>query len=246
MNEHPHLLFLHIPKTAGISLFYALKKIYGNENTLRYDVLSIENRNKYLSMPHEELYKFRFITGHFTLPVFKSKNISNYKIITVLRDPVDRELSAYFYVKTETKHPLYEKFKNMDLYQYLDHFEKNGIRNFQCWQLCEKPSFEAAKEVIDQDIFLAATNENMIDFYKILQYRMNLPEIEVMHRNKTSFRLSAKELHPDIIQQLRKYTEEDYKLYLYVKNRFREKTLADHQDSIRASASHIPTTEGNR
>lgn len=233
MNDPKRLLFLHIPKTAGISLFYALKKIYGPEYTLRYDILSIENRNKYLSMNHEELHRYNFITGHFTLPVFKSKNIRDYKIITILRDPVDRELSVYFYVKTSPKHPQYEKFKDMDLYQYLDFFEKSGTRNFQCWQLCEKSSFESAKEIIDNQIFLSATNDNLKEFYRVLQHKLDLPEIEVMHKNKTSFRLSAKELHPDIVDRFRKYTEEDYKLYNYVKDNFRNSVMKEHEDIIK-------------
>jgi len=232
MEVNKRLLFVHIPKSAGMSLFKAIKSIYGNENTIRYADGSVENKNKYLAMSKEEVRKYSFITGHLPLPLFLNKPISDYKIVTVVRDPIDRELSAYYYMKTWEKHPRYNELRKMDLYTYIDQLENSGRSNFQCWHLCEQSSFERAKQIIDEKIFLSAPVEYIKEFCKILHLSLQIPEIELKRENITSFRFTAKELHPDIINRLRILTEEDNKLYLYVKEKFEKEVLANYSEMI--------------
>jgi hypothetical protein len=223
MSDDPRILFLHIPKTAGISLFQALSKVMKDKKSLRFADGSDANRQKYTHMTVDEVRQYHLLSGHFPLHFFLKQPIGDYKVITLLRDPIDRELSAYFYMKTWKKHPKHYEISSMNLYQFLDHRKKQGV-NRQCWQICGDMSFEKAKKVVDEQIYLAATVESIQRFCRVLESRLGLPTIELKHENKTAFRLKAEEIHPDIISRFRAQSEEDLKLYQYVKEKFEKET----------------------
>lgn len=219
-TQLPRLLFVHIPKSAGISLYKAFLSVYKQENALRFADITTENKNLYLTMNHEEVRRYPFITGHLTLPFFLSKQIEDYHVITVVRDPVDRELSAYFYIKSWKDHPLHDTVKKMDLYDYCEMLEKQTYKNLQCWFLSEKCFFEPAKEVLDQKVFMAAPLDKLDLFTSALRQKLNLPPFHVTRSNETSFKMGAHELHPDIINRIREASSEDVKLYNYIKHKF--------------------------
>ncbi len=221
----PRLLFVHVPKTGGISLFRALRKIYTEPKTIRFTEGSIEDKNKYLTMTHEEVRNYNFITGHLTLPLFTSKPIEDYLVMTVVREPIDREISAYFYIKSWKEHPLHNKVKPLDLFQYLDMLDSQKMRNPQCWFLSEDWTFEAARKIIDKKVHLSAPIEYLNEFCAALFQKHNIPEFELTMANKTSFRVGIHELHPDIIHRLEDMLQDDIKIYNYIKQNFEEKIL---------------------
>lgn len=225
MTESQRILFVHIPKSAGISLYRAFAKIFGEDKSIRFADGSEENKNKYLTMTKEEVRNYRLISGHFPLPFFLNKPINDYKIITVVRNPIDRELSAYYYMKTWAQHPRHNVVQKMNLYEYADSRENQSRRNLQCWHIANKGSFEEAKKILEEKVFLSAPLEYIKPFCKTLQSRLNLPEINLAYENVTSFRFSANELHPEIIKRFEKLTEEDFLLYKYVKEKFEQEVL---------------------
>jgi hypothetical protein len=84
------LIFLHVPKSAGTSL----RKVLGD----------ISPPNKYYNCDTPLLHPggFEVIAGHFTWR--QVCTFCGFKVITVLRDPVDAELSFLNWVDTQLKH----------------------------------------------------------------------------------------------------------------------------------------------
>src|SRR5689334_3860927 len=119
MTQEPRILFVHIPKTGGISLFSSIASAVGEGRAIRFADASKENREKFLAMSNEEVRRYRLVSGHFPLAIYLKKDLRDYQVITVLRNAVDRELSAYYYMKGWKAHPRHEQIGKMDLLQYV-------------------------------------------------------------------------------------------------------------------------------
>ncbi len=227
MANNDKILFVHIPKTAGISIYNALAEaVGGHDRAIRFPRNSEEEREKYLSMTRTEVRSYNLLSGHFPLPFFLRQPISDYKAVTVFRNPVDRELSAYFYIKTDPDHPLNtEWFRSLNLYQYIEHRQEKGNANPQCLFMCGERSFEKARKAVDEQLFLTAPLDYVKDFLEVLAKRLEIPINPPERANKTSFRLTVDEIHPDIKAGFESLTREDQKLYEYVKEKFEKEFL---------------------
>lgn len=84
------LLFDHIPKTAGTAIVSALSGLLGEEVSLQ----------SYLSSHHDAVagHNRRFAAGHLWFAAGESLR-SDWYYATILRDPVDRFLSQYYFNK---------------------------------------------------------------------------------------------------------------------------------------------------
>ena len=100
-NKELSLIFLHIPKTAGTSFVGTLRNIYGKRHVTRIDmpIGKVEN-SKHLDIPAKIPRKSKVVHGHFRYADLKNyyKLENEIKIITWLRDPVERVISNYFYL----------------------------------------------------------------------------------------------------------------------------------------------------
>ena len=223
--EETRILFVHIPKTAGISLFNALSSALGPERSLRYPEISKENRQKYLAMSAEQVRSYRLLSGHFPLDFYLKQPVSDYQVITVLRDAVDRELSAYFYVRNWKGHPRHATLGQMDLYQFVEHRAKQQHSNWQCAILSGSGTFDEARKAIARHRILAAPVDYLGDFCKLLERRFGLGPLHPGRENVTGSRLGVDEVPPEIKSRLRELTAEDQRLYQYVKQKFEQEVL---------------------
>lgn len=89
------LLFLHIPKVGGRTVAEFLSSIAISANLLQY---KLYNGSPFLLIPELLQPNHTFIAGHFTTRLFElNPAMEQCYTLTVLRDPVDRAISAFFY-----------------------------------------------------------------------------------------------------------------------------------------------------
>lgn len=96
------LVSLHIPKTAGTSFRNILKGVYGRRSVARLDITKdVVKLNEKRYSGHTLKSGIKVVHGHFKYDAIFSKLAieRSIPIITWLRNPVERVVSNYFYLR---------------------------------------------------------------------------------------------------------------------------------------------------
>src|SRR5258707_15443325 len=91
------LIFLHIPKTAGMTLYEIISHQFPRESI--YWVAGHRNREdiqQFMEMPEDQRQQYRCMMGH-TIFGIHDYFIQPVEYLTILREPVDRIISHYYY-----------------------------------------------------------------------------------------------------------------------------------------------------
>jgi hypothetical protein len=101
------VIFLHIPRTAGTTLHNIIERHYPSEVVYSFGSDAHASARELESMPLAQRSKIRMLKGHLPYGVHDLlSGPSTY--FTLLRDPVERAISLYYYVKRVSQHPLHE------------------------------------------------------------------------------------------------------------------------------------------
>ncbi|MFT5112817.1 MAG: hypothetical protein ACI8P9_002145 [Parasphingorhabdus sp.] len=112
------VIFLHIPKTAGTTLRsvlvsrYSRSSVYTIGNDINRDIESLRD------LSEVEKQKILLLQGHMTFGLHEYL-AHGARYITVLRDPVERVLSEYRFLKTNQRHPFHSRVVKMSLSDFL-------------------------------------------------------------------------------------------------------------------------------
>ena len=104
-KDAPPTFFFHIPKCAGTSVWETLYHVYGARNV--FIVNSARRRTQFVAMPLETRLAYSAVGGHGPLGYFHEHlgDMGRYHKIVTLRDPIDRSLSEYNYIRAQRAHP---------------------------------------------------------------------------------------------------------------------------------------------
>lgn len=92
----PSLLSIHIPKTAGQTFRYFLEQAYGKGQVLHVNQGWLSRNKTTISALHPDRYKV--LHGHLPYRHYLTPyNLSGVRVVTFLRDPVERVLSNFHY-----------------------------------------------------------------------------------------------------------------------------------------------------
>ncbi|MDM5453433.1 sulfotransferase family 2 domain-containing protein [Peribacillus simplex] len=208
MSEELLDIFMHVPKTGGTTLSEILRKQYEVNEIFDHD--SYEYKIKKVDqLEEEEKKKIKAVAGHYYYGIHQHfSKPSNY--FTMLRDPVDRVISLYFFLKNQ---PGYERVREMTLEEFV--LRDPEAQNLQTMLVSGDPDYpdiKKAKENLKTFSVVGVTelfNETLFCLKK--EYAWG--DIHYIRKNITKNRLAKEEVPSDIINLIKKYNAMDMELY---------------------------------
>lgn len=211
-------IFMHIPKTGGTTLNSIFRKQYRANEIFDHD--SYEGKEiKIDELSVKEKEKIRAVTGHYFYGIHQSFS-KPFNYFTMLRDPVDRVISSYFFLQN---YPGYERVKNMTLEEFvLKEAEAQNLQTLMVSGQYENPNINYAMENLKTFTIVGVTelfNETLF----LLKNAYGWENIHYSKENITKNRLAKEEIPSTVINIIKEYNALDIQLYNYAKQLCYEK-----------------------
>jgi Sulfotransferase family len=223
------LIFLHIPKSAGTTVNRLIEGEYPLFQMFSVDpVFSRWSCRHLWSLPPERLKRFRIFKGHmlFGLHEILPQPASYF---AVFRDPIDRVISAFYFMRHYVLHPNYWKFRRLNW--ELEDFVRNSPRdNVQTKMVagapyeepCTPAIFENAKRNLCTHFSVIGLSERFEESLALMKLRYGWKLESYSSFNVTRKRPKKRELAPATLDLIAKKNSFDVALYRLASEIFQE------------------------
>ena len=253
------LIFFHIPKAGGTTMEFVLAQSFpGDQHFNAYvgvpdSAISTASRaliaEKYNLLSAEEKRSIRCVFGgHMPMGIHTLFDRPT-RYFTIVRHPVDRVISSFYFIKDKSYAPHYELIKNMTLEQYmdcrigLDPFDHQVRLLSGCeeldgpWGVDGKPvpaaavedrHLQQAKRNIEEHFLTAAPLKafsTLIVFLRRL-YGWSLRSSLYEFQNATARRPQVADLPKATRRRIEDYNQHDMALYEWINVRFADQIRA--------------------
>jgi len=230
------VIFLHVPKTAGTTLNRIIEWQYNPIDIFTMDPYRIRaTPERLMQLPEARRRRLRMVRGHFYYGVHQYlPQESTY--ITMLREPVARFLSAYYFLQRRPLHPMHRKVKS----------ERIGVEDFirltpqrqnlQCSLIagikspgkCEESTLEIAKENLAKSFSIVGLSERFEESLMLIAktFQWEIPFYENRKVAKTRPKVEA-----NAVDMIKEHNRLDLELYEFGKGLFQAK-LAEKQKEV--------------
>ena len=235
------IFFLHIPKTAGTSLYKSLEQKFPLESVLKVDDRDLPyyfNNLRLSDMAHIQFCR-QHASYHYRWNFPKKP-----KIITMLRNPVNRAYSFYKHVCSIKHHKLYNQLaaNSFDPNYFFKELARDQITNLQTrmivgylnqqGSLSPEDLLSIAKIRLNQFTFFGL-QERYSDSMLLLKHIFGWKFLDTRKINVSSKKTQT--INGEIIEYINEVNQLDNKLYLYaakifdsIINEFKHKLETEH------------------
>lgn len=234
-EQERSIIFLHVPKAAGSTLNKIIERQYEQKS-----IFSIENGShvkefiaEFKRLPEARKREIKVFQGHVKFGLHEHlPQPSTY--ITIIRDPVERIISHYYYVLRTPRHYLYDEVtsKNMSLKDYVGSRITTELDNAQTRILsgielvgfgeCSTEILESAKKNLQEHFSVVGLTERFDETLLLLKRAFQWKNPFYIKQNVTKNRLLKEDISKETLNIIEKYNELDIELYRYVEKMFNE------------------------
>ena len=219
------LIFLHIMKTAGTSLFKVVQQQYPKDLTFHYVPIKEGKRlDDFVQWPQEQRDRLRFFHGHDCYGVHEHLNQSS-RYVTMLRKPVNRVVSLYYFIHHNPKRDIPLDQRCPTLKHYLD-ARLLAVDNGQTRAIAGEASAEFAfgectSELLDiakqnlSQFLMVGTTERFDESLLVLKHVLGLDNILYSRTNENIRKPKMEDMDPEDIVRIQSHNQLDEKLYIY-------------------------------
>lgn len=199
------VIFTHIPKTAGNTFASILYKQYDYET----EIIDTYGKD---SLPENINYdNIKCVVGHHQFGLHTHiPRPSQY--ITVLRDPVDRVISDYYFdLKFHGK-----KIEDWPIQPFIKHFSNRQTR----WIAGnDQEDLALAKANLNDHFIFAGLTEWFDESLFIMKQKLGWQDISYKKYNVNEKRSKVDQVSDDVLDEIKKHNQLDIQLHAYVKNK---------------------------
>lgn len=249
------MIFIHVPKTAGMTLQAVFSWKYRNHGIIR---LGTERPFEELQrVPEDGRARARVVMGH--IPYGAHQYLPQHaEYVTVLREPVSRAVSTYRHVIGDPSHRLHDQVAEMDLEEYVSSgINSSAVDNAQTRQIAglqstdlDTDALESAKRNLESFLVVGLTDrfdESFILLRRALGWRIPF----YVTRNTSARWTHRVTLSDRALELIKERNALDLELYELASRRFQEAIDAEGRSLQREVAvftrlNMVPDAVGRR
>jgi hypothetical protein len=219
----PKSIFLHLPKTGGTTLRDVIVRQFRGRTAFRFDG-SERERAHFAGLAQSERDRFDLVEGHLHYGVHRLLSGPS-AYITMLREPVDRVLSFYWFVLATPTHYMHKRFHELGtLRAAIERTSNPELDNFQVRLLSGEASLgvphgrvdramlDAAKANLGQCAVVGLT-DRFDESLALLAVRFGWTDLTYHRFKKAINRPTTAELEPEVVDLVRRTNSLDIELY---------------------------------
>ena len=239
------LIFLHIPKTAGTTLNRIIEWQYSPFAIYTIDPYRIRATAERLKrLPEARRRRLRVVRGHLSYGIHECLP-QGATYITMLRDPVARVLSAYYFVLRRPFNPLHRKLKKerlgvedcLRLFPDRQNLQCRFIAGVKDAAPADERLVEMAKENLTKSFSVVGISERFEESLMLMAktFAWEIPSYENRKVAKT-----RPQIDPGVVEMIRDHNRLDLELYEFGKGLF-EESLQKKEAAVREGLAALRT-----
>ncbi len=240
------VIYLHIPKAAGTTLHRIIKRQYPPDAVFEVDPGAPDAKEdsihalKALSDSHRS--RIRFLTGH--VPFGVHQWVAEPALyVTLLRDPVERAISDYYYIRNTPQHPFHQQMmvENLSLEDTVRvDVEANGNNLQTRWvsgyaaadhslppyDPLPEDALQRAKQNVENWFAIAGVVERFDETLLLMKRHFGWRNVYYTKANVTRGRPAAAALPAATVAFIREHNALDMELWAFCARRLEEQVRA--------------------
>jgi hypothetical protein len=239
------VIFLHLPKTAGTTVNRLIEWEYRLSEMYSVDPVLFKWSAAHLrKLPAGRLKKIRMFKGHMVFGLHEVLS-QPATYITVLRDPVDRVISAFYFMRSYKLHPLYWKLRhnNWTLEDFVRRYQRENVQakvvaGSEYDAPCTPEILEKAKQNLRRHFSVVGLSERLEESLALMKLRFGWKLASYSSFNVTRSRPKKDDLPKATLDLIREKNTFDIELYQCAREIF-ESALKGNATEVKRIAGEL-------